>query len=39
VAIAVSIGTAAFPADGVTAAALLASADRSMYADKRQRIA
>jgi diguanylate cyclase (GGDEF)-like protein/putative nucleotidyltransferase with HDIG domain len=37
--ISVSIGTASFPADGRTAVALLAAADRSMYADKRQRAA
>ena len=37
--ISVSIGTAAFPADGTTAVALLGAADRSMYADKRQRAA
>jgi diguanylate cyclase (GGDEF)-like protein/putative nucleotidyltransferase with HDIG domain len=38
-AISVSIGTAAFPADGSTAVSLLAAADRSMYVDKRQRVA
>ena len=38
-AISVSIGTASFPAHGSTADTLLASADRSMYADKRQRVA
>jgi len=38
-AISVSIGTASFPADGGTADSLLASADRSMYVDKRQRVA
>ena len=38
-AISVSIGTAAFPADGTTAVSLLAAADRSMYIDKRQRVA
>jgi diguanylate cyclase (GGDEF)-like protein/putative nucleotidyltransferase with HDIG domain len=37
--ISVSIGTASFPVDGVTAVALLGAADRSMYADKRQRAA
>jgi diguanylate cyclase (GGDEF)-like protein len=37
--ISVSIGTASFPGDGATAAALLGAADRSMYADKRQRVA
>ncbi len=37
--ISVSIGTASFPADGTTAVALLGAADRSMYADKRQRAA
>jgi diguanylate cyclase (GGDEF)-like protein len=37
--ISVSIGTAAFPADGDTADSLLASADRSMYVSKRQRVA
>ena len=37
--ISVSMGTAAFPSDGMTAGALLASADRSMYSDKRQRAA
>jgi len=37
--ISVSIGTAAFPADGHTADGLLAAADRSMYVDKRQRVA
>src|SRR5438309_6881182 len=37
--ISVSIGTASFPADGGTADSLLASADRSMYVDKRQRVA
>jgi diguanylate cyclase (GGDEF)-like protein len=37
--ISVSIGTAAFPADGTTAVALLGAADHSMYADKRQRAA
>ena len=35
----VSIGTAAFPADGASADSLLAAADHSMYADKRQRVA
>jgi diguanylate cyclase (GGDEF)-like protein len=35
----VSMGTASFPADGVTAGVLLAAADHSMYADKRQRVA
>ncbi len=38
-AISVSIGTAAFPADGNTADGLLAAADRSMYVDKRQQVA
>ena len=38
-AISVSIGTAAFPADGDTADSLLASADRSMYVSKRQQVA
>jgi diguanylate cyclase (GGDEF)-like protein/putative nucleotidyltransferase with HDIG domain len=38
-AISVSIGTAAFPADGTTAVSLLAAADHSMYVDKRQRVA
>jgi diguanylate cyclase (GGDEF)-like protein/putative nucleotidyltransferase with HDIG domain len=38
-AIPVSMGTASFPADGMTAGALLAAADHSMYADKRQRVA
>jgi diguanylate cyclase (GGDEF)-like protein/putative nucleotidyltransferase with HDIG domain len=38
-AIPVSIGTATFPADGTTAVSLLAAADRSMYVDKRQRVA
>ena len=37
--ISVSIGTASFPADGTTADSLLGAADRSMYADKRQRVA
>ena len=37
--ISVSIGTAAFPADGHSADGLLAAADRSMYVDKRQRVA
>jgi diguanylate cyclase (GGDEF)-like protein len=37
--ISVSIGTASFPADGTTADSLLAAADHSMYADKRQRAA
>jgi diguanylate cyclase (GGDEF)-like protein/putative nucleotidyltransferase with HDIG domain len=37
--ISVSIGTAAFPADGMTAVSLLAAADRSMYLEKRQRVA
>ena len=37
--ISVSIGTAAFPADGTTAVSLLAAADRSMYLEKRQRVA
>jgi diguanylate cyclase (GGDEF)-like protein len=37
--ISVSIGTAAFPADGTTAVSLLAAADRSMYVQKRQRVA
>jgi diguanylate cyclase (GGDEF)-like protein/putative nucleotidyltransferase with HDIG domain len=37
--ISVSIGTAAFPADGHSADSLLAAADRSMYVDKRQRVA
>ena len=37
--ISVSIGTAAFPADGSTAEELLAAADREMYAEKRQRAA
>ena len=37
--ISVSIGTAAFPADGTTAVGLLAAADRSMYVEKRQRVA
>jgi GGDEF domain-containing protein len=35
-AISVSIGTAAFPADGTTAVSLLAAADRSMYVEKRR---
>ena len=34
--ISASIGIAAFPSDGTTAAALLAAADRSMYQEKRQ---
>jgi diguanylate cyclase (GGDEF)-like protein/putative nucleotidyltransferase with HDIG domain len=38
-AISVSIGTATFPADGTTAVSLLAAADRSMYVEKRQRVA
>jgi diguanylate cyclase (GGDEF)-like protein/putative nucleotidyltransferase with HDIG domain len=38
-AISVSIGTAAYPADGSSADSLLAAADRSMYVDKRQRVA
>ncbi len=38
-AISVSIGTASFPADATTADGLLAAADRSMYVDKRQRVA
>jgi diguanylate cyclase (GGDEF)-like protein/putative nucleotidyltransferase with HDIG domain len=38
-AVSVSIGIAAFPADGSTADSLLAAADRSMYVDKRQRVA
>lgn len=33
----VSVGTACFPADGDTAATLLAHADQAMYAAKRQR--
>ena len=37
--ISVSMGTASYPADGATADTLLAAADRSMYADKRQRVA
>ena len=37
--VSVSIGTASFPTDGTTAVALLGAADRSMYADKRQRAA
>jgi diguanylate cyclase (GGDEF)-like protein len=37
--VSVSIGTASFPADGTSAVALLGAADRSMYADKRQRAA
>ena len=37
--ISVSIGTAAFPGDGASLDALLAAADRSMYMDKRQRVA
>jgi len=37
--ISVSIGTAAFPADGTAAVGLLAAADRSMYVEKRQRVA
>ena len=37
--ISVSIGTAAFPADGTTTVSLLAAADRSMYLEKRQRVA
>jgi len=37
--ISVSIGTASFPLDGTTAVALMGAADRSMYADKRQRAA
>ena len=37
--ISVSIGTAAFPADGTTPVGLLAAADRSMYVEKRQRVA
>ncbi|TMF11135.1 MAG: diguanylate cyclase [Chloroflexi bacterium] len=38
-AVSVSIGTAAFPGDGTTAVSLLAAADRSMYVEKRQRVA
>jgi diguanylate cyclase (GGDEF)-like protein/putative nucleotidyltransferase with HDIG domain len=38
-AISVSIGTAVFPADGITTDSLLAAADHSMYVDKRQRVA
>ena len=38
-AISVSIGTASFPADGTSPDGLLAAADRSMYLDKRQRVA
>ena len=38
-AISVSIGTAAFPADGTTPVSLLAAADRSMYVEKRHRVA
>lgn len=37
--ISASIGTAAFPSDGTTAVSLLAAADRSMYVEKRQRVA
>ncbi len=37
--ISVSIGTAAFPADGTTPVSLLAAADRSMYVEKRHRVA
>jgi diguanylate cyclase (GGDEF)-like protein/putative nucleotidyltransferase with HDIG domain len=37
--ISVSIGFASFPGDGETADILLAAADRSMYAEKRQRAA
>jgi diguanylate cyclase (GGDEF)-like protein len=37
--ISVSIGTATFPADGTSPEALLTAADRSMYSDKRQRVA
>jgi diguanylate cyclase (GGDEF)-like protein len=37
--ISVSIGTAAFPADGATPVSLLAAADRSMYVEKRHRVA
>jgi diguanylate cyclase (GGDEF)-like protein/putative nucleotidyltransferase with HDIG domain len=37
--VSVSIGTASFPTDGTSAVALLGAADRSMYADKRQRAA
>ena len=37
--IALSIGTASFPSDGTSADTLLAAADRSMYTDKRQRVA
>jgi len=38
-AIPVSMGSASFPADGLTAGLLLAAADHSMYVDKRQRAA
>jgi diguanylate cyclase (GGDEF)-like protein/putative nucleotidyltransferase with HDIG domain len=37
--ISVSLGSACYPADGSSRDALLAAADRSMYADKRQRVA
>jgi diguanylate cyclase (GGDEF)-like protein/putative nucleotidyltransferase with HDIG domain len=37
--ISASIGTAVFPSDGTTAVSLLAAADRSMYVEKRQRVA
>src|SRR5256714_1710570 len=37
--VSVSIGTASFPTDGTSAVALLGAADRSMYADQRQRAA
>ena len=37
--ISVSLGTACYPADGSSRDTLLAAADRSMYADKRQRVA
>jgi diguanylate cyclase (GGDEF)-like protein len=37
--VSVSIGTAAFPADGSSAEELLAAADREMYAEKRARAA
>ena len=35
--ISVSVGTASFPSEGTTAEELLAAADRSMYAEKRNR--
>ena len=37
--ISVSLGTACYPADGSSRDTLLAAADRSMYSDKRQRVA